>query len=177
MSGLRKTFGFFLLVLLLAFGLLLAYALPQHVVVYVSGDQVQRMDRNVAATDAAQAVGATRDVKVINAYDPLTKETYVFRNEDTRFGFPWYLKFDSAEVQAQSQRLSHVPDQYVLIRYYGWRIAMFDAFPNAVKVEPWPNAEEPFPVFNTIFFVLLGLIVLVLWWKWRKFQQRRAAKV
>ena|SRR6218665_2617225 len=176
MGKVRTVVWTLIAVVVFAIALVLAYALPHHAVVYVSGDQVQRMDSKIQPLDAAQAVGATRDVKVINAYDPETKTTYVFRNEDTRFGFPWYFKFDSAEVQAQSQRLSHIPEQYVLIRYYGWRIPMFDMFPNAVDVKIWDSPEEPFPVFNTVFLVVLGLIVLVIWWKWRKFRQRRAAR-
>lgn len=53
---------------------------------------------------------------------------------------------------------------------------MLGMFPNAVNVEAWDRDEGPFPVFNTIFFAVLALVVLTVWWKVRKFRQRRAEK-
>ncbi|MGH8491580.1 MAG: DUF1523 family protein [Moraxellaceae bacterium] len=156
--------------------LVLAYSLPQHRVVHVSGHEVKRLDMNGNVVDPTKAVAATRDVYFINVADPRTGEVHVYRNEDTRFGFPFYMKFDSPEVLGQAQMLEKNPDQLALVTYYGWRIKLLDEFPNAVNVEPWNSPEEPFPIFNTVFLVVLGLILLLLWWKWRQFRQRRAAK-
>ncbi len=43
----------------------------------------------------------------INAEDVETQKPRVFHNEDTRWGFPWYFKFNSAEkwrLQAASMK-------------------------------------------------------------------------
>lgn len=167
--------GLGLLLLVLA-GFFIEYSLPQHRVVHVSGHEVKRMDMNGNIVDATKAVAATRDVYFINTADIDSGEVHVYRNEDTRFGYPFYMKFDSPEVLARAQTLAKDPNQLALVTYYGWRIKMLDKFPNAIDIQPWSSQEEPFPVFNTIFFVVLGLLVLVLWWKLRQFRQRRAAK-
>lgn len=164
-------------VVVLMFALLLAWSLPQHRVVNVVGHEVKRLDMDGNVVDASKAVAATRDVYFLNTIDPKNGKEHVYRNEDTRFGFPFYMKFDSPEVLARAQMLEKNPDQLALVTYYGWRIKLLDEFPNAVDVRLWTSPDEPFPVFNTVFFLVLGLIVLVIWWKWRKFRQRRAAKV
>ncbi len=163
-------------VLALVIALVLAYSLPQHRVVHVDGHEVKRLDLNGNIVDPSKAVAATRDVYFINTSDPQSGEVHVYRNEDTRFGFPFYMKFDAPEVLARAQMLEKNPEQLALVTYYGWRIKLLDEFPNAVDVEVWNSPDEPFPVFNTVFFAVLALILLVLWWKWRKFRQRRAAK-
>lgn len=176
MKKVRKVLMVFAVLLVLMFAGLFAYVLPRHVVVHISGHEVKRVDQQGHVVDASKAIGATRDVFFINAANPATGEVYVFRNEDTRFGFPFYLKFDSPEVLARAQMLMANPDQRALVTYYGWRIKMLDEFPNAVNVEKWNDPEAPFPVFNTIFFVVLTLIFLLVWWKARKLKQKWQAR-
>lgn len=163
--------------LLMLLGGFLAYVLPQHEVVHINGHEVKRVDKEGNEVDALNpAPGLTRDVFFIDASDVKNKDVWVFRNEDTGFGFPWYLKFDSAEVQARSQLLAREGDQLALVTYYGWRIPMFSMFPNAVDIEAWESTEEPFPVFNTGFFVMLGLVVGLVWWKVRGMKQKWVEK-
>lgn len=172
---------FLLLLLVVCAAVGLSYVLPRHAVVNINGHDVKRIDQSGAVVDARNpAKGATRDVFFINASNPIEKEVYVFRNEDTRFGFPWYFKFDSVEVQARSQLIEAEESRlaspaYALVTYYGWRMPMFNLFPNAVDVRPWESVEPPFPVFNTVFLSVLGLIVLVVWWKLWRWKRRRAA--
>lgn len=173
LRGVLVGLGVLLLVLL---GLFIEYSLPQHRVVHVSGHEVKRMDMNGNIVDASKAVAATRDVYFINTADIDSGEVHVYRNEDTRFGFPFYMKFDSPEVLARAQTLAKDPNQLALVTYYGWRIKVLDEFPNAVDIQPWDSREEPFPIFNTVFLIVLGLIVLILLWKLRQFRQRRAAR-
>jgi hypothetical protein len=163
-------------VLLLTLAGFLCFVLPQHRVVHISGNEVKRVDMNGHVVTASTAAQGTRDVFFINTVDVVGSDVHVFRNEDTRFSFPWYFKFDSAEVLARAQELQRNNNQLALVTYYGWRIRMLDEYPNAVNIEVWQSSETPFPVFNTAFFVVLALIVLVAWWKVRKFRQRRAAK-
>ncbi len=162
--------------LVVVFGFFLAYSLPHHEVVHVDGHEVKRMDIHGQFVDPKQAISITRDVFFIYTENAAKKDVRVFRNEDTRFGFPWYFKFDSSEVQGRAQMLARDNAQRALVTYYGWRIPMLGMFPNAVNVEAWDRDEGPFPVFNTVFFVVLALVVLVVYWKVRKFRQRRAEK-
>jgi len=155
--------------LLLVCGGFLAYVLPRHQVVHINGHEVKRIDQQGHVVDALHTVsGTTRDVFFIYTTDAAQQEVHVFRNEDTGFGFPWYLKFDSAEVQGRSQLLSRSDTQLALVTYYGWRIPMLSMFPNAVNVEAWEATTTPFPVFNTVFFALLLLVMLLAWWGIRK---------
>lgn len=159
--------------LLVACGSFFAYVLPKHQVVHINGHEVKRIDQKGNTVDALHPVsGATRDVFFIYTTDAAQQEVYVFRNEDTGFGFPWYFKFDSAEVQGRSQLLSRNDTQLALVTYYGWRVPMFSLFPNAINVEAWETTATPFPVFNTVLFVVLALLVLLTAWKIRKTKQK-----
>lgn len=177
MKQLRVTLMILGLLLLMVCGGFLACFLPQHKVVHINGHEVKRVDKQGHVVDAQNmTTGATRDVFFINTSDANQPEVHVFRNEDTGFGFPWYFKFDAAEVQARSQLLARSDTQLALVTYYGWRIPMFSLFPNAINVEAWESSAEPFPVFNTVFFVVLVLLVLLLWWKIRSAKKKWQAK-
>lgn len=163
-----------LLLLAVALGLGLHYVLPHHAVVYLTGTEVKRMDHNGIVTANNPADGPTRDVYFINAETPQTHEPRVFRNDDTRFGFPWYFKFDAADLQAQAQGLARNEKQLVLVTYYGWRLRMFSAFPNAVSVSATDSAEPPFPWFNTVLLLLvLGVAVYLtlLVRRWKRYRR------
>lgn len=145
-----------------AVGLGLFYFLPQHDVVMVTGVEVKRMDHNGVISAENPADGPTRDVYFINTEDPVTKKVMVYRNEDTGWSFPWYFKFDSADIQAKAQGYSRDANQLALIRYYGWRIKIFSVFPNITAIEATNSRDEPFPWFNTVFFSVLALLLIVI---------------
>ena len=101
--------------------------------------------------DGAQP-GATRDVRFINAVTE-TGATRVYRNEDTGWGFPPYLKFDSADITAQSQDLAG-RNAWVLVEHYGWRIRFPVDVPQrrrpdrgggGLRVFPLGRADHPGP--------------------------------
>lgn len=137
------------------------YVLPRHDVVMVTGVEVKRMDADGVINAENLADGPTRDVYFINTEDPDTKRVVVYRNEDTGWSFPWYFKFDSADVQAKAQGYSRDSQQLAVIRYYGWRIQILSMFPNITEIELTDTRSQPFPVFNTIFFSGLTLLLLV----------------
>lgn len=174
MGKVRKTLtGLAVVVVLVLLGFL-SFVLPQHRVVHIEGFEVKRVDGSVVGAGVAPVPPVTSsDVYYIHTSNPERTEVFVYRNEDTGFGFPWYFKFDSAEVQGRAQLLGQNQQQLALVTYYGWRIPVLKQFPNAVNVEAWNSTEEPWPVFNTVFFVVLVLGVGGVWWKWRRFWQRR----
>lgn len=153
--------------------LCLYYVLPQSDVVLVTGVEVKRVDDDGVINAENPADGPTRDVYFINTEDPDTKKVTVYRNEDTGWSFPWYFKFDSADIQAKAQGYSRDAQQLALIRHYGWRLQILSVFPNITDIESTNNRTEPFPLFNTIFFSVLGLMALCLAFSIRKRRKRR----
>ena len=172
------------LLVLAVVGLFLHYVLPKHAVVYitstenriVSPDEVRGFRSFGEQTAATNAQGqVVTDVFFINT----TKRDggpLVFRNEDTGFGFPWYLKFDSANVQAEAQDAVSTRDapRWMVMRYYGWRIPFMSMFPNAVSLEPAASRDVSIiPWFNIILLVVLIAVVWAIWARIRRWSQRR----
>lgn len=157
-----------------AAALCLHYYLPRHEVVLVTGVEVKRMDADGVISAENPADGPTRDVYFINTVSPTDQEVTVYRNEDTAWGFPWYFKFDSADLQAKAQDYSRDPNQLAVIRYYGWRFQIFSMFANITDIKATSSPSEPFPVFNTIFFSVLLIIVVAVGLAVRRTARRRA---
>ena len=177
MGGVRKALAGLAVLLVFLLTGFLAYVLPQHRVVHVDGFEVKRVDGSVVGSGMAPVPPVRgSDVYFLHTSNAERTEVFVYRNEDTGFGFPWYFKFDSAEVQGRAQLLGQKQEQLALVTYYGWRIPVLKLFPNAVDIEAWDRPETPWPVFNTIFFTVLGLLVLAVWWKLRRFRQSRRLK-
>ena len=109
------------------------YVFPHYDVTRVTGVEVKRVDKDGPITKSNPADGPTRDVYFINTQNDDGK-IMVYRNEDTRWGFPFYFKFGSANLQAQVQALGN-ENKLVQIKYYGWRMTMFDEYRNAVAVK------------------------------------------
>jgi hypothetical protein len=174
MAVLRKVGVVVAVVLLVLAAGFLAYVLPQHRVVHVDGFEVKRVDGTSVGSGVAPVPPvSSADVYYIHTSIPERTEVFVYRNEDTGFGFPWYFKFDSAEVQGRAQLLGQQPEQLALVTYYGWRVPVLKLFPNAVDIEAWDSAEEPWPVFNILFFTVFLLVIGVAAWKLRRFRQSR----
>ncbi|QJD59711.1 DUF1523 family protein [Pseudomonas sp. gcc21] len=151
----------------------LHYILPKHSVVHVTGVEVKRVDDEGVINAENPAEGPTRDMYFINTANPDNQKVRVYRNEDTGWGFPWYFKFDSADVQARAQDYSRNNNQLALIRYYGWRIQMLSMFPNITYIEATTSRDEPLPIFNILFFLVLGGLVLAVVMGVRRRSQRR----
>lgn len=160
---------------LFALGGGLSYVLPRHSLVVITGTEVKRIDRAAPAGSQSALHSATRDVYFINTETPDDHRPRVFANEDTRFGFPWYFKFDAADLQAQAQALSRDGRQLAVVTSYGWRINMFNLFPNAVAISPTHDGRVPFPWFNWLFFSISTLIALYLAWCWHRWRRSRQA--
>ena len=144
----RKFLKYFFISVLFVFHLFLAAvvncSMPSYDVTKVTGVEVKRVDKD----------GPTRDVYFINTQHPDGK-VMVYRNEDTRWGFPFYFKFGSANLQAQVQAFGN-EDKTVQIKYYGWRLTIFDEFRNALSVKEITEADSPsHPIFSYILYIVL----------------------
>lgn len=154
---------------LLAVALLLLYSLPSRDIVRIVGTDVKRMDVGSRAwfwaePDAATRDIGTRDVRFINAAFP-DDEPHVYRNEDTGWSYPPYLKFDSGTLTAEAQTLvSTAADPiWVVVTHYGWRIEMFTMYPNVVHLRRAEGPDELLiPWFNIVFLAALVALVLII---------------
>ncbi len=147
--------------------LFLNYYLPSKDVVRIVGTDVKRMDivaNEALSEDGGPASAGTRDVRFINAAWP-DGGVRVYRNEETGWGFPWYFKFDSGNLQAMAQDAARAAEpQWMIVTHYGWRIEFLSMFPNAVGMDPAPGPDHtPVPWFN---IVLIGGLLLLGWWLW-----------
>ena len=159
---------------------LLHFYLPGHDVVRIVGTEVNRMDRGgqpVATEDGQGTVTpTTRDVRFINTVRP-NGEPSVYRNEDTDWGFPWYFKFSSGNLQAQAQDLISTKNdpEWVLVTHYGWRLEIFSMFPNAVEIDLAEGPDQTvIPWFNIVFLLVLLVLLFLIVRAWRRFLERLA---
>jgi hypothetical protein len=140
----------------------LDYFLPHHAVLRIVGTETRRpVGTSKTANDKP---GVLRDVFYIFAEEIETKKPRVFRNEDTGWGFPWYFKFNSADVQTTAISIAGERGT-ALFTYYGWRIQIFSVVPNVTNIKrAAPDEERPIPWFNIGFaaVVIAGTVWLAL---------------
>src|SRR6056300_137693 len=88
----------------------LHYTLPQHDVARITDTYNQRVDYGInsmfwAEGYTGEATGMeTRDVFFIQTFRDNGKPM-IYRNEDTGWGWPPYLKFDTSNLQAEASDL------------------------------------------------------------------------
>ncbi len=146
------------------------YSLPSRDIVQINGTEVTRMDVGDgswfwASKDAGtDAETSTRDVRFINAQF-VDGDPRVYRNEDTGWSWPPYLKFDSGNLQAQAQGFAKADgDKWVAVHHYGWRIPIISLYPNAYKMTEVAGPDvRLIPWFNIIFLIIVFLIAFAIW--------------
>ena len=162
MKLLRWVGGVLGLVLALFVVLLLSYYLPASEKVVITGTEVKRMD---------DQAGGTRDVRYIVTRTQ-SGDTLVFRNEDTRWGWPPYFKFDSGDIMGEAINLQGPQEgAVVLVTYYGMRLAMLDQYPNVISMRLVAPEHQVWPVFNIVFFPLLLMATVFAALKFRRFRK------
>ncbi len=145
------------------------YSLPSRDVVQIVGTEVNRIDVDDsswfwASKDAGTNTGTTtRDVRFINAqYE--NGNPRVYRNEDTGWSWPPYLKFDSGNLQAQAQGFAKAEGKWVAVSHYGWRIPLISLYPNAYKMKEVAGPDvRLIPWFNIIFLIVVFLVAFAIW--------------
>ena len=152
----RKFFKYFLFLVVFVFhGFMFAvvdYVFPYYDVTRVIGVEVKRVDKDGQITKSNPADGPTRDVYFINTQNDDGK-IMVYRNEDTRWGFPFYFKFGSANLQAQAANFSQ-EHKLVEVKYYGWRLTVFDEYRNALSLKEVAVDDGSLPILSYIFYFL-----------------------
>lgn len=165
----------------------LHYSLPQNDVVRINHTYEKRIDFGRMGLFWARDSGegghaqSNRDVFFIESFDAQDRPI-VFRNEDTGWGWPFYFKFDTSNLQAEASNLRSAKlsaqVQWVKIRHYGWRNTFLSIYPNAVSLKPVSGPDETsFPWFNTVFLTLLGLAFWTLRVRWLRFYARHLSPI
>ena len=175
MKWIKRLFVFLLVIITVG---LIHYYLPQRDIVEVVGTDVKRMDIGKGSPfwdrpDAGTEDRTSRDVRFISTVKANGK-TMVYRNEDTGWSFPFYLKFDSSDLSAKAESMADQDDTWVAITHYGWRIRLFSIFPNATKIKQVAGPDTLLiPWFNIAFLFFVGIILLTIWRIIRKFKKKR----
>ncbi|WP_273382312.1 DUF1523 family protein [Actinobacillus porcinus] len=158
----RKFIKYFLIIVVVLFHTVLFaginFVFPHYETTHVTGVEVKRVDKDGPITKANPEDGPTRDVYYI--YTQRTGETQptVYRNEDTRWAFPFYFKFDSAVQQARASGFEQ-NQKMVEIKYYGWNMVMFNEFRNVISMEEVTEDQGSHPILSWIFYAL-GVLTL-----------------
>jgi len=144
-----------LLSLLVGFGSCAAYFLPSTEKVHLTGTEIKRKD----AKDGTPL----HDVRYIQA-QTLSGESIIFANEDTRWGFPFYFKFNASDLSAEAANIAKAtPEATILVTSYGVRSQVFDLYPNAVGLRQVAPTYVSVPIFNIVFCLALLTLLIVLW--------------
>jgi Protein of unknown function (DUF1523). len=152
MSTLQKAAWGALALLALLSALWLDYYLPEKSITTITGGEVKRVDKDGPIGKENPADGPTMDVYYIYTSQENDK-VRVFRNEDTRWSWPFYFKFNSADVQAQAKTLENRKNS-ARITSYGWRINIFSQFPNVTHIEVVDADASTFSFFRWFWFAL-----------------------
>lgn len=151
---------YFLIIALLVHLFLFAavnYIFPHYEITQITGVEVKRVDKDGPITKANPADGPTRDVYYIYTQKAGENKPMVYRNEDTRWSFPFYFKFDSADLQAKASAFAN-DGKTVQVKYYGWRLVMFDEYRNMTSMkEVAADATPSWPIMSYVFYVLFLL--------------------
>ncbi|WP_169763977.1 DUF1523 family protein [Campylobacter mucosalis] len=131
------------------------FSMPSYKALNITGIEVKRMDKDGFINKERVANGAVRDVYFIYTKTPQSIDDVIsFRNEDTRWGYPFYMKFNSADLQAKAAALAE-SKSLVQIKYYGWRLPIFHEFFNAVSIKKIKSKDElSMPIFSYLFYFL-----------------------
>lgn len=153
--------------LILAF---INYAMPSYKGVNIVGVEVKRMDNKNIQNDTQNI---SKDTYFIYVNDINSDKSRVYKNEDTRFGFPFYFKFNSADIQANATNFID-KKATVQIKYYGWRINFLDKFPNIISIKKIDDVNNTsMPIFSYIFYfiTLISMIYSIIFIK-KKFKKK-----
>lgn len=153
----RKIIKYFLIIVVVLFHTVLFagvnFVFPHYETTRVTGVEVKRVDKDGPITKANPADGPTRDVYYIYTQRVDSDKPMVYRNEDTRWGFPFYFKFDSANLQALAANFSQ-EHKLVEMKYYGWRLVIFEEYRNALSLKEVSADEGSLPILSYIFYFL-----------------------
>ena len=170
------------IVLILFVGLFLHYTLPQHDIVRITNtyNKLTTVGSNwifysMGDVGTGAEANTNRDIRFIDAVFADGETVQVYRNEDTGWVWPPYFKYDSSNLQAEATNLKSTKEvpQWVSVTHYGWRLAIFSIYPNAVSVTPVAGPDVSIvPWVNIIVLLFLAFAAFMLRRMWLQFWER-----
>lgn len=157
------------------------YTLPQNDIVRIVNTYEERQELNDwtrmfwSSPDSQAAELTNRDVQFIQGVTP-AGEAMVYRNEDTGWGWPFYFKFDTANLYTEANDAISTKDtpEWVAIRHYGWRNEFLSIFPNAVRIRVVDSPDASFiPWMNIIILTIFAAIFWSIRVRWVRFRRAR----
>ena len=148
----RKIFLGYILLFALFSGLVFHFYTPSTQIVKITDTETKRVDAEGIISSKNPADGPTRDVYYISV-DTKNDKSVMYRNEDTAWGFPWYFKFNSADIQARASSIKE-SGRYGILTSYGWRLNIPMMFKNIVSLRPTADADAS--TFTMYTFVAIG---------------------
>lgn len=170
---LRK-FTFMLLAIFAISGsALLDFFLPEHAITTITGVEVKLADKDGPISKQNPADQPVRDMYLIYTQHAID-DVRVYRNEDTGWGWPPYLKFNASDVQATARALENAR-QPAYISSYGWRINMFSLYPNITSIRLAEAGEGTWSAVRWLVFSLWGIALALLarlLWRWTRLKEK-----
>lgn len=171
--------------------LFLDYTLPRYDLVKINEIGTRRFDEDgnyIRKTTASG--GPTRDVEMIftKAAETTTDaegsekvvvdpdHDIVYINEDTGWGWPFYFKFETANLQSDAAYIKGL-DGLAYIESYGWRIEFFSWFGNVLSITDY---EPGITIINWVRYLVLSIWLALIGtaWYWiRRIKRNIAARV
>jgi len=160
----------------------LHYTLPQHDIVRITNTYnklttvgANWMFYSMGDVGTGAEAATNRDIRFIDAVYADGKTVQVYRNEDTGWIWPPYFKYDSSNLQAEATNLrsTAADPQWVVVTHYGWRLAIFSIYPNAVGIRPVEGPDVTIiPWVNIIVLTFLAFALFMLRRMWLQFWER-----
>ncbi len=170
------------IVLILLVAGFLHYTLPQTDIVRITRtyNQVTVVGANwmfysMGDVGTGAEAASNRDIRFIDAVFEDNRTVQVYRNEDTGWIWPPYFKYDSSNLQAEATNLvsTVTAPQWVAVTHYGWRLAIFSIYPNAVGMRPVAGPDVTIiPWVSIIVLIFLAFAVFMLRRMWLQFWER-----
>lgn len=170
------------ILLILIVGLFLHYTLPQHDIVRITNTYnklttvgANWMFYSMGDVGTGAEASTNRDIRFIDAVFADGETVQVYRNEDTGWVWPPYFKYDSSNLQAEATNVKSTREapEWVSVTHYGWRLAIFSIYPNAVAIRPVAGPDVTIiPWVNIIILTFLAFAVFMLRRMWLQFWER-----
>jgi hypothetical protein len=152
------------------------YTLPAYTLIHVTDTDTRRMDEDGNFIPKSQpTTGATRDVAFIYGKyahvenDPVTGEQKVVVeekrdwssiNEDTGWGYPFYFKFDTADLQANA---AYLKGKAAFAKTYGYRFQFWSWFSNTLDLVKWEPGMWILNWLRIVGMTFFAMAVLGAW--------------
>ncbi len=180
MSLIKKIFIGYLVLYILSSFFLFLYILPSSDIVTITKTETQR-GKDVIFQSRNKETGPARDTYYISTRNKNNK-IMMYRNQNNS----WYMKFDSADLQAQADSVIESQQKAVIVSY-GFRSNIINSFKNVLSIKGVSDFNSSTFTLYTIvkwvgWLVWLALIIIqitipVLFRNWRQARQDKALGV